>query len=142
MGVPWWPSGYNCRLSLPWPGIQSLVGGLRSSKLSGVAKEINKNKMNLRLSSHNLLFRGELLSKYGLCPALPSQAQKPLLFLPALSPTSMQQPDPACFFLFQTPLKYSFCDFRSRCPRVLFVLQMVLLLPLHFIDAVFTSLRC
>ena len=65
------------------------------------------NKINSRLSPHNQLFLGERLSKHGLCPALPGQAQKPLLFLPALPPTSMQQPDPACFFPFQTPLKYS-----------------------------------
>ena len=38
MGIPWWSSGLDSALSLQGPGVQSLVGELRSHKPQGVAK--------------------------------------------------------------------------------------------------------
>lgn len=37
--VPWWSSGYDSGLSLPWPRFNPLVEELRSHKLCDVAKE-------------------------------------------------------------------------------------------------------
>ena len=55
------------------------------------------------------------LSKYGLCPALLAQAQKPLLFLPALPQTSMQQPDlPVSPHYKSYWIRILFCNFKSR----------------------------
>ena len=65
LGIPWQFSGYDLALSLPWPGVQSLVGELRFCNPHGTAKKKKKKKMILQLTPEPLFLTAALFGGDG-----------------------------------------------------------------------------